>query len=161
MKYIFGPISSRRFGMSLGIDLSPDVKSCNFDCIYCELDRAKKIDKIENPPKVEDVLKDVKEGIKKYNFDVLTITANGEPTLYPYLDELIDELKKLNKKLLILAEGEDAKRELFILNLNNKKLSHIFTTKETLMKAKFINNNKIFFGLLSDEVALYDLKSKK
>ena len=43
MKYIFGPISSRRFGMSLGIDLSPDVKSCNFDCIYCELDRAKKI----------------------------------------------------------------------------------------------------------------------
>jgi len=40
MKYIFGPVASRRFGMSLGIDLSPDKKRCNFDCIYCELDPA-------------------------------------------------------------------------------------------------------------------------
>ena len=56
MKYIFGPISSRRFGMSLGIDLSPDVKSCNFDCIYCELDRAKKRDKI-SPVKIINIQK--------------------------------------------------------------------------------------------------------
>ncbi|MEA2100218.1 MAG: hypothetical protein U9P72_08810, partial [Campylobacterota bacterium] len=34
---IFGPINSRRFGMSLGIDLSPALKQCNFDCLYCEL----------------------------------------------------------------------------------------------------------------------------
>ena len=105
MKYIFGPISSRRFGMSLGIDLSPDEKSCNFDCIYCELDRADKVTKIKNPPKIEDILKDVEVGIQKYDFDVLTITANGEPTLYPYLDKLIDELKKFNKKLLILSNS--------------------------------------------------------
>jgi len=105
MKYIFGPISSRRFGMSLGIDLSPDEKCCNFDCIYCELDKADKKDTITNPPKVEDVVNDVKKGIEKFEFDVLTITANGEPTLYPYLDELIDELKKLNKKLLILSNS--------------------------------------------------------
>ena len=40
-KFIFGPVSSRRFGSSLGIDLSPDQKSCNFDCLYCELKKAK------------------------------------------------------------------------------------------------------------------------
>lgn len=39
LKYIFGPVKSRRFGLSLGIDLSPDFKSCNFDCLYCELNR--------------------------------------------------------------------------------------------------------------------------
>jgi len=33
-KYIFGPVLSRRFGLSLGIDLSPDEKGCNFDCLY-------------------------------------------------------------------------------------------------------------------------------
>ena len=37
---IFGPIPSRRFGKSLGIDLSPGRKQCNFDCLYCELDPA-------------------------------------------------------------------------------------------------------------------------
>ena len=109
MKYIFGPVASRRFGMSLGIDLSPEKKSCNFDCIYCELDKAKKVDKIENPASVEEIIEDVKKGIEKYEFDVITITANGEPTLYPYLDELIDELNKLkqNKKTLILSNSSN------------------------------------------------------
>ncbi len=109
MKYIFGPISSRRFGMSLGIDLSPEKKSCNFDCIYCELEKAKKVDIIENPSKVEDVINDVLAGIEKYNFDVITITANGEPTLYPYLDELIDEINKIkkDKKSLILSNSSN------------------------------------------------------
>jgi wyosine [tRNA(Phe)-imidazoG37] synthetase (radical SAM superfamily) len=109
MKYIFGPISSRRFGMSLGIDLSPDEKSCNFDCIYCELEKAKKTDTIKNPPKVKDVINDVLLGIEKYNSDVITITANGEPTLYPYLDELIDEINKIkkDKKSLILSNSSN------------------------------------------------------
>jgi hypothetical protein len=66
-----------------------------------------------------------------------------------------------NKKLMILAEGEDAKRELFIYEFKTKKLTHIFTTKETLMKGTFIGNNEIFFALLSDEALLYDLKNNK
>ena len=109
MKYIFGPISSRRFGMSLGIDLSPDEKSCNFDCIYCELEKGEKTDTIKNPPQVEDIINDVKKGFEKFQFDVLTITANGEPTLYPYLDELVDKLKIFDKKLLILSNSSTIK----------------------------------------------------
>jgi wyosine [tRNA(Phe)-imidazoG37] synthetase (radical SAM superfamily) len=45
---IFGPIPSRRFGISLGIDLSPSKKQCNFDCLYCELEGAKTVDKMDN-----------------------------------------------------------------------------------------------------------------
>ncbi len=108
MKYIFGPVNSRRFGLSLGVDLSPQKKSCNFDCLYCELDAAKPTDRIENPPKVEDIVAQVQEALKKYpSFDVITITANGEPTLYPYLDELVERLNaiKNGKKLLILSNA--------------------------------------------------------
>jgi len=105
MRYIFGPVASRRFGMSLGIDLSPDKKRCNFDCIYCELDPAKPINFYDNPPKVDEIFNEVKEAVRKYEFDVLTITSNGEPTLYPYLNDLIDKLKTLNKKLLILSNS--------------------------------------------------------
>ncbi|ACM92759.1 radical SAM domain protein [Nautilia profundicola AmH] len=103
MKYIFGPVASRRFGMSLGVDLSPDKKRCNFDCIYCELDPAKPVNEYDNPPKPEEILKEINEAVKKFDFEVLTITSNGEPTLYPYLDELVNLIK--NQKLLILSNS--------------------------------------------------------
>ena len=41
MRDIFGPVASRRFGRSLGIDLSPQSKQCNFNCVYCELGAGK------------------------------------------------------------------------------------------------------------------------
>ncbi len=93
--------------MSLGIDLSPDKKSCNFDCIYCELEKSAERDTIENPPKVKDVISEVKDAFSRFDFDVITITANGEPTLYPYLKELVEELNgiKEDKKLLILSNS--------------------------------------------------------
>jgi wyosine [tRNA(Phe)-imidazoG37] synthetase (radical SAM superfamily) len=132
MKYLFGPVSSRRFSMSLGIDLSPDEKSCNFDCIYCELEKAKKLDNIKNPPKVDDIIDEIKEAFKKYNFDVITITANGEPTLYPYLDELIDKLNliKEDKKLLILSNSstifnEDIQNSLLKLDIVKLSLDSV------------------------------------
>lgn len=107
-KTVFGPITSRRFGQSLGIDLSPDTKQCNFDCIYCELKGAKPVDTIQNPPSVKEVVSSVQEALKKHkDIDVITLTANGEPTLYPYIKELVKELHKIkgNSKLLILSNG--------------------------------------------------------
>ncbi len=106
--YTFGPVNSRRFGISLGIDLSPDVKSCNFDCLYCELKSAKPISFIQNPPKVEDIISEVKEALKRFsNIDVITITSNGEPTLYNELESLVDQINRIkkDKKLLILSNG--------------------------------------------------------
>ena len=135
MKYIFGPISSRRFGMSLGIDLSPDEKSCNFDCIYCELEKAQKSDTIKNPPKVEDIINDVKKGFEKFQFDVLTITANGEPTLYPYLDELVDKLKIFDKKLLILSNSS---------TINNPQIQQILKKLDIVKLSLDTTNPKTF-----------------
>lgn len=112
MSVVFGPVNSRRFGKSLGIDLSPNYKQCNFDCLYCELKPSKIVEKSADFPKISDILNDVKNALIYHkNCDVLTITANGEPTLYPYLGELVNELNKIksNLKLLILSNGTIAK----------------------------------------------------
>ncbi|AJD01417.1 radical SAM domain protein [Campylobacter lari] len=114
-KITFGPISSRRFGLSLGIDLSPNQKQCNFDCVYCELQAAKPIEKFLIYPKIQDITEQVKQALaSNVKFDFLTLTANGEPSLYPYLKELVYELNKIkqDKKLLILSNGSG------VLNIN-------------------------------------------
>ncbi len=108
MNYTFGPIPSRRFGMSLGIDLSPSIKQCNFDCLYCELDPAKTVSKQTQIANVDDIFDQVQASLKKHpNIDVITFTANGEPTLYPYLSQLIDKIDTIkgNTKTLILSNG--------------------------------------------------------
>ena len=104
----FGPVISRRFGVSLGIDLSPNFKQCNFDCLYCELKGAKTVSGQTESFKPELYIKEVKSILDTTpDIDVLTITANGEPTLYPYLDKLVDGLNEIKKekKLLILSNG--------------------------------------------------------
>lgn len=105
---IFGPIPSRRFGMSLGIDLSPNVKQCNFDCLYCELSYAKTMSKQIDIISVKDIVTALKKSLAKHdNIDVITFTANGEPSLYPHLSELVDEIDKFkgSTKTLILSNG--------------------------------------------------------
>lgn len=108
MSIIFGPVPSRRFGISLGIDLSPSLKQCNFDCLYCELKATKTISTYSEIISVDEIIYAVNHALIKYpKIDVLTVTANGEPTLYPYLKELIIKLNTLptNAKKLILSNG--------------------------------------------------------
>ncbi|EOH8412432.1 radical SAM protein [Campylobacter jejuni] len=108
MKILFGPVSSRRFGRSLGIDLSPSKKQCNFDCVYCELDPKKAQEKQDKIISIDKIISEVKAMLEKnVEFDFLTLTANGEPSLYPYLNELILSLRSIakDKKLLILSNG--------------------------------------------------------
>ena len=126
---IFGPIPSRRFGISLGIDLSPSKKQCNFDCLYCELEGAKTVEKMDTYPSVNDVVKAIKESFQKHpKIDVITITCNGEPTLYPKLDELVNEINKIkgDTKTLILSNGSTIyKEEIYetLLKIDTVKLS--------------------------------------
>lgn len=109
MNIIFGPVRSRRFGNSLGIDLSPTKKQCNFDCVYCELQGAKAIEKFEDILPLEMLLDSAKKAFLTHkNIDVLTITANGEPTLYPHLEAFIVAIKPFlpsGVKTLILSNG--------------------------------------------------------
>ena len=167
MKYIFGPVASRRFGMSLGIDLSPDKKRCNFDCIYCELEPAKPVMEYDNPPKVDEIFEEVKDAVNEFNFDVLTITSNGEPTLYPYLDELITKLKTLNKKLLILSNSstihnkniQNALKKLDIVKLsldsvNEKTFKKIDRPHKNIELKKIIEGIKEFRKIFENELII-------
>jgi wyosine [tRNA(Phe)-imidazoG37] synthetase (radical SAM superfamily) len=107
--HIFGPVLSRRFGLSLGVDLvGQGVKKCNYDCLYCELAKSKKVDKLDSYASVEEIVSEVSTALLKHpDIDFITLTANGEPTLYPKLSELVDRLNDIkgNKKILILSNG--------------------------------------------------------
>lgn len=108
MSIIFGPLLSRRFGKSLGIDLSPNKKQCNFDCLYCELKPEKTVDKYDDVISVDSIMSALQDALVDHrDIDAITITANGEPTLYPYLGELIDRIDgiKGDVKTLILSNG--------------------------------------------------------
>ena len=108
MNIIFGPVNSRRFGKSLGIDLSPSKKQCNFDCLYCELAPAPTMDAYEDVISVEAIMSALNSTLGEHqDIDALTVTANGEPTLYPDLSELMDEINKVKGsiKTLILSNA--------------------------------------------------------
>jgi len=96
MNIIFGPVMSRRFGTSLGVDLSPMQKQCNFDCLYCELAPAFTVEKQQQSLRVSEIITALSTALQEHkNIDVITITANGEPTLYPNLDELVDAINMM------------------------------------------------------------------
>jgi len=129
MNIIFGPVNSRRFGKSLGIDLSPSKKQCNFDCLYCELDPAKTMGSYEDVISVEEIINALSTSLENHqDIDAITITANGEPTLYPHLLELIDEINKIKGeiKTLILSNGStisDLKVQDTLMRFDTVKLS--------------------------------------
>ena len=104
-KIIFGPVKSRRLGVSLGINLLPSTrKVCNFDCIYCEcgwtgitdVKREKLPSRKEVYEALEKKLASMKE--KNQNPDVITYAGNGEPTLHPEFPGIIDDSIELRNK---------------------------------------------------------------
>lgn len=98
---IFGPIHSRRLGVSLGINLSPDDgKVCSFDCIYCEAGYNAQGKGTTGLPLREKVKRQLHDKLKAMNvagdpLDVITFSGNGEPTLNPDFPGIIDDVIKL------------------------------------------------------------------
>lgn len=101
---IFGPIRSRRLGVSLGINLSPnDGKICSFDCIYCEAGYNAQGAGTLGFPKREDVKTLLEEKLNEMKLtneqlDVITFSGNGEPTLHPQFAQIIDDTIALRDK---------------------------------------------------------------
>lgn len=97
MRYIFGPVPSRRLGSSLGIDIVPH-KICNLDCLYCEVGKTTRLtNKRSSYIDIEIMLKELEESYSqlKDHIDVVTITGAGEPTLNSDLHIIIKEIKKI------------------------------------------------------------------
>lgn len=126
---IFGPIHSRRMGVSLGINLLPyDGKLCNFDCIYCECGFNKDFrtsTKLPTRENVRDALLDKLIALQKddVKLDVITFAGNGEPTLHPSFSDIIDDTIALRNsyypqaKISVLTNGVRMDREAIFKSL--------------------------------------------
>ncbi|MBS2100898.1 radical SAM protein [Carboxylicivirga linearis] len=97
-KTVFGPVMSRRLGVSLGINLLPNNrKICSFDCIYCECGLNGELGDKESPmPTKEQVKQALEQKLKdmlseNLKPDVITFAGNGEPTLHPEFSAVIDD----------------------------------------------------------------------
>lgn len=110
-KIVFGPVKSRRLGISLGINLLPvNRKICNFNCIYCECGLTHGSDPgKENIPSREEVYKALESKLlsmknKGEEPDVITYAGNGEPTLHPEFPGIIDDSILLRDKYFPAAK---------------------------------------------------------
>ena len=101
---IFGPIHSRRLGTSLGVNLMPDDgKVCSFDCLYCEAGfnaQGRGTTGLPSREKVRQLLHDKLADMKQKGepLDVITFSGNGEPTLHPEFDGIVDDTVALRNQ---------------------------------------------------------------
>lgn len=133
-KIIFGPVKSRRLGISLGVNLLPtNVKVCSFDCIYCECGwTPKKYEEKAKLPSREKVKQKLEAKLKEMDRsgtppDVITFAGNGEPTLHPEFAGIIDDTIVLRDKLSPKAR---------IAVLSNASTLHKKKVFDALMKIK-------------------------
>ena len=170
---IFGPVHSRRLGVSLGINLLPaDGKFCTFDCIYCECGfnadfRPKKKlptrEQVRNA--LENKLKDMQANGPKP--DVLTFAGNGEPTAHPHFAGIIDDTLELRNHYFPQAKVSVLSNSTFIhkpdvfaaLNKVDNNILKLDTVDETYIHKvdrptghydlqEIIRNMKVFKGNL-------------
>lgn len=93
-KYLFGPVPSRRLGMSLGVDMVPH-KTCTLDCVYCECGPTTELtaERKELVPTAE-VIRELDTYLSTAPaLDYITFSGNGEPTLHSRLGEIVDFVK--------------------------------------------------------------------
>ncbi len=112
MRFVYGPVPSRRLGRSLGVNVIP-FKTCNYSCVYCQL--GKTTDLINERrsffPK-EEILREVAEVVGRVEADHVTFAGEGEPTLCRDLGWLIKEIKKVtDTPVAVLTNGSLLYRE--------------------------------------------------
>lgn len=107
-KHLFGPVPSRRLGMSLGVDLIPH-KTCTFNCIYCECGPTTDLTtKIEEYVPFNEVIKELKHFFKNNPVpDYITFSGAGEPTLNSRIGEVLKFIKSAwpNTPVAVLTNG--------------------------------------------------------
>jgi wyosine [tRNA(Phe)-imidazoG37] synthetase (radical SAM superfamily) len=110
-KIIFGPVKSRRLGVSLGINLLPRGKKvCNFNCIYCECGWSPSVDKEGGYlPLREEVAENLASRLQEMKIkgekpDVITFAGNGEPTLHPDFTSIIDDTIQIRNRFFPAAK---------------------------------------------------------
>lgn len=132
---IFGPVQSRRLGISLGINLLPaDGKVCSFDCIYCECGFNKDHRPSKSLPTREEVAEKLEIKLRQMQEDgqqpdVLTFAGNGEPTCHPQFAAIIDDTIRLRNQYCPQAK---------VSVLSNSTMIHRREVHDALMR---VDNN--------------------
>lgn len=133
-KLVFGPVYSRRLGISLGINLLPtDSKYCNFNCIYCECGWSKNDTGTKLVlPKREDLKILLTEKLIELRGtedepDAITFAGNGEPTIHPEFSEIIDDTIEIRNKY---------SPQTIISVLSNATMLHKKNVRKALMKVE-------------------------
>lgn len=109
MKYVFGPVPSRRLGQSLGIDIIP-LKTCNWNCVYCQLGRTVPLtNERRRYAPAEGVLLEVEGALRSHSnrgIDWVTFVGSGEATLHSELGWLVRRVKSLaSKPVAVITNG--------------------------------------------------------
>ena len=132
---IFGPVHSRRLGVSLGINLLPaDGKVCSFNCIYCECGFNEDHRPHLPMPTREEVAECLEQKLQQMTAegqlpDVLTFAGNGEPTCHPHFAEIIDDTIRLRDQYCPQAK---------VSVLSNSTMIHRPQVHDALMR---VDNN--------------------
>ena len=156
---IFGPVHSRRLGISLGINLLPaDGKVCSFDCIYCECGFNKDHRPTLPMPTRELVAERLEAKLKEMNAegqlpDVLTFAGNGEPTCHPHFAEIIEDTIRLRDQYCPKAK---------VSVLSNSTMIHRQQVHDALMRVdnnilKLDTINPIYINKVDRPQGTYDV----
>jgi len=149
---VFGPVKSRRLGVSLGVNLLPaDGKICSFNCVYCECGLNQERKTHNNFPELGEVRSALSAKLSQMksvgeHLDVITFAGNGEPTLHPHFSEAIDAAIELRDRFF-----PDAK----ISVLSNATMLHKPEVMVALLKVE--NNIQKLDGADDETVRLLDV----
>ena len=141
---IFGPVHSRRLGLSLGINLLPaDGKVCSFDCVYCECGFNESHRPTLPMPTREEVARGLEARLQQMTADgrlpdVLTFAGNGEPTCHPQFPEIIGDTIALRNRYCPQAR---------VSVLSNATLIHRPAVHDALM---LVDNNILKLDTVSE-----------
>ncbi len=158
---IFGPIHSRRLGISLGINLMPaDGKVCSFDCIYCECGFNNDFRPTLPRPTREEVAEALKAKLIEMKEagqhpDVLTFAGNGEPTGHPHFPEIIDDTIRLRNEYCPQAKVSVLSNATFI----NRQQVHDALLKVDNNILKLDTVNPTYIQETDRPVGKYDIDS--
>ena len=176
-KHVFGPVPSRRLGVSLGVDLVVS-KSCNLNCIFCECGATKKIQlKRQKFKNINEILNEIQSVLKDINPDYITFSGSGEPTLSLDLGNISKAIKEnlkykgkicLITNSLLLADKQVIKEleyiDLIIPTLNTlrqdifeKIVRPDYRTSVDEIRKSFINlNNSNYKGKIWIEIFILE-----